>query len=105
MEFLSKVGISNPKEATLQLKLVKYFIRLNKGDQAQQHLDVLLDRAPKHLASRRAVALFDTYLKRADKVITQASNDTFTSTILEEWKSNYANPDLEADKKDMERAY
>ena len=34
VSFLEKVGAANPKEATLQLKLVKFYIRMNKGDLA-----------------------------------------------------------------------
>lgn len=32
--FAEKVGAANPKEATLQIKLLKFFITLRKGDLA-----------------------------------------------------------------------
>ena len=105
IKFLEKVGDGNPKEPTLQLKLLKFYITLNKGDLALKSLQQLMNNNPSHILTYRAVSLFESYSSGADVEINKAALGIFTAVILKQWKDNNGNRDLSADKNNMENSY
>jgi len=82
LRFLEKVGTGNPKEATLQLKLTKWFIKVNKGDHALKSVQNLIKNSPDHIQTFRAVSLFESYIKGAEVEINKAALGIFTGVVL-----------------------
>ena len=64
------------------MKLVQFYTRLNKGDLALGSLQNLIKHNPDNGCTHRALALFETYSKREDKVINKAAESIFTSVVL-----------------------
>lgn len=104
IKFLEKVGAANPNEATLQFKLLKFFIRLNKGDAAIKSIYNLIYKNPTHILTHRGVPLFETFSQRPDLEINKTALALQKSSI-DVWKGTNGKRDQSEDKSNLYNAY